>query len=122
MKFLANENIPLATIRLLREQGHDVKSISEESAGITDREVLEIAADENRIVVTFDSDYGELVFFAGFPAPPSVLYLRFEPTSPEEPAEMIQSLLVSDETILAGYFVVLDRSTIRRRPLPTDEG
>lgn len=40
MRFLANENFPLPSVRLLREAGHDVVSISEETPGITDSQVL----------------------------------------------------------------------------------
>jgi predicted nuclease of predicted toxin-antitoxin system len=50
---------------MLREVGHDVVSISELYPGISDREVLEIATKEQRAIITFDSDYGELVFFEG---------------------------------------------------------
>lgn len=43
MRFLANENYPLARIRLLRAAGHVVESIAENSSGIKDRQVLELA-------------------------------------------------------------------------------
>lgn len=57
MKFLANENSPLASVRALRNIGLDVVSVEEESPGISDEEVLRRARDENRIIVTFDRDY-----------------------------------------------------------------
>ena len=62
MKILANENIPLDSILLLKERGYDIKSVAIESFGITDKEVLNLSIEEERIIVTFDRDYGELIF------------------------------------------------------------
>jgi predicted nuclease of predicted toxin-antitoxin system len=80
--------------------------------------VLKIAKDEDRILITFDSDYGELVYFAGYAAPLGIIYLRINPKTPEEPAELIKSLIAVDESILVGSFLVLERDSIRRRMIP----
>lgn len=61
MRFLANENFPLPSINLLRENGHYVKSVTAELAGISDREVVKIALEEALIILTFDKDYGEII-------------------------------------------------------------
>ena len=60
--FLANENIPRPSILFLREMGYAVKSIQEDRQGVSDEEVLQIAIDEHLIMLTFDRDYGELIF------------------------------------------------------------
>lgn len=60
MKFLANENLPLATILKLKASDWDVLSISLDSPSITDEEVMKIAIEENRTIITFDRDYGTL--------------------------------------------------------------
>lgn len=62
MRFLANENFPVPSVRTLRETGIEVKSISENSPGISDKEVIQIAQKEKLIILTFDKDYGELIF------------------------------------------------------------
>lgn len=49
MKFLANENIPLATVRHLRDYGHDVLAIAENIPGSTDQAVLSWAFQQQRI-------------------------------------------------------------------------
>ncbi|NWG88067.1 MAG: DUF5615 family PIN-like protein [Hydrogenophilaceae bacterium] len=118
MRLLANENIPLATIRRLREQGHDVASIVEIAAGSTDEQVLRRAQDESRLLLTFDRDYGELIYVRGLPCPPGLIYLRFTPSTPEEPAERLARLFGEMADGLIGGFVVLDRDGYRRRPLP----
>ena len=53
MRFLANENFPLPSVRLLRQAGYDVASITEDSPGMKDSEVLTRATDEQRVILTF---------------------------------------------------------------------
>ena len=53
MRFLANENFPLPSVRLLRQAGYYVASITEDSPGMEDPEVLTCATDEQRVILTF---------------------------------------------------------------------
>jgi predicted nuclease of predicted toxin-antitoxin system len=62
MKLLANENFPLASVVYLRENGYDVAYIGEELKSIADITVREVALIEERTILTFDRDYGELIF------------------------------------------------------------
>jgi hypothetical protein len=55
----------------------------------------------------------------GVACPRCILYLRFHPLTPSEPAELIQDLLREDKGRLDGFFLVLNRNSVRRRPLPT---
>ncbi len=48
--------------RWLCEQGYDVYSVGEQSPGWSDRQVLAHAVSENRIIISNDKDFGELVF------------------------------------------------------------
>ena len=89
MRFLANENFPLVSVKRLRAAGHDVASVIEDSPGVKDHQVLARAHEESRIILTFDRDYGDLIYRRKLPMPAGVLYLRFDPVSPEEPAEFI---------------------------------
>ena len=57
----AGEKVPLKAIEILREKGVDAVSVTELSPGLKDREVLDLAGREGRIIVTFDKDFGELV-------------------------------------------------------------
>ncbi len=64
MRLLANENFPLDAVEALRDAGHDVAWIREDSHGIPNDKILLRAQEENRIVITFDKDFGELAHFA----------------------------------------------------------
>ncbi len=54
MDILADENVPGAAVARLRNAGHDVVWVSEEAPGTADPDVLERAAEEDRLLVTFD--------------------------------------------------------------------
>jgi predicted nuclease of predicted toxin-antitoxin system len=93
MRFLANENFPLPSVRLLRREGYELAWVTEDSPGIEDSQVLTRAADEQRVIITFDRDYGELIYRLRLPSPTGVMYLRFRPHTPEEPAVLLLNLL-----------------------------
>lgn len=121
MKFLANENFPLASVRLLREKKIDVASITENLRGISDAEVLARAVNEKRVILTFDRDYGELIYRLGLQHPSGVIYFRYAPKTPQEPAQHLLKLLENSALIFAGRFTVLERSQLRQRPLPPNK-
>lgn len=63
MNFLFDEGRPFRLAAFLKEQGHSVSAIGREYPhALADREVLAIAAREQRILLTNDKDFGELVF------------------------------------------------------------
>jgi predicted nuclease of predicted toxin-antitoxin system len=118
MQLLANENFPLVSVYLLRQANYDVASITEDSPGIEDSEVLARAVDEQRIILTFDRDYGELIYRFRLPSPKGVIYLRFRPHTPEEPAAILSNLFQTEGFQIEGRFTIIDRDRIRQRPLP----
>jgi len=61
MRFLADENVSRLVIERLRADGLDVISVGETRSGARDKEVLEAADAEGRILITEDRDFGELV-------------------------------------------------------------
>jgi len=62
MKFVADENVPIELIEKLRNTGYDFIRIDEYYKDMTDEEVVELAQKEDAIIVTFDKDFGEMVF------------------------------------------------------------
>ncbi len=118
MRFLANENFPLPSVKLLRQAGYKVASVTEDSPGIEDSQVLTRAADEQWVILTFDRDYGELIYRLRLPSPTGVIYLRFRPHTPEEPAVLLLNLLQTEGLEFEVQFTVVDRDGIRQRPLP----
>lgn len=93
MRFLANENFPLTSVRYLQEKGFGISAIGIEKPSIRDEEVLQIAIDEGRTILTFDRDYGELIFKNNLRPEKGIIYFRLSNYSPIEPAYLIEALL-----------------------------
>jgi predicted nuclease of predicted toxin-antitoxin system len=113
--FLANENFPRPSTLILREKGYLVKSIQEEHAGISDAEVIDIATAQNLIVLTFDADYGELIFKYSRSNPPSVVFFREKGNTPEFAANSLLAILQNTSIELKGAFTVIESNGIRQR-------
>lgn len=61
MKILVDENIPQQSVEL---EDHDVKYVREASLGAEDKDIVEIAKEEERAIITQDSDFGEIYYFS----------------------------------------------------------
>jgi hypothetical protein len=86
---LADEDFSLDAERRLGVSGHAVAAIVQDRPGSPDEEVLGRAAREDRVALTFERDYGRLLFGeTGKPVPPGIVYFRFDPSPPEEPADL----------------------------------
>lgn len=61
-KFMTDENIAKSLVTALREEGYGVKDVKEEKLfGISDREVIEKAKEDDRVILTYDKDFGNLL-------------------------------------------------------------
>jgi predicted nuclease of predicted toxin-antitoxin system len=118
MRFLANENVPGPVVAALRERGQDVVWIKEVMPGAEDPVVLALAQTEQRVVVTSDTDFGDLAFRSGLPAQCGVVLLRLDWRDPEVDNETIVTALMSREG-WSGIFAVVERDRVRIRPLPS---
>lgn len=114
MRFLANENFPRPSIHLMRGKGFEVESIAESHSGISDKEVVQIAQNDDLIILTFDSDYGEIIIRHGLIEPPSVVYFRFKGSNPLFASQRLNDMLKQDIP-LVGYFTVVEEDNIRQR-------
>ena len=104
-KLLADENVPIEAVKALKRKGVDIVSVIEFSPGLNDREVLNLANREDRILVTFDKDFGELVVREKVKVKGLIL-LRFVPKSPQQIARRIWQILTSQVPIENSLLVV----------------
>ena len=115
MVFLANENIPWPSINLLREAGYTVRSVFEEMRGATDEKIMAAAATENLVILTFDRDYGALLFKYKMEPPPAIVYFRFKGSHPLQAGQMLISLLQMTEIQVENMFTVIDENAVIRQ-------
>jgi predicted nuclease of predicted toxin-antitoxin system len=116
MRFRANENFPGAAVAGLGAAGHDVVWIRTVAPGSTDREVLAQAVREERILLTFDKDFGELAKAAGLPSACGVILIRLPMPRPDGVGQQLANAIMS-RTDWAGHFSVVEPGRIRMRPL-----
>ncbi len=115
MKLLANENIPAKSVHYLRSRGFDILSIGMDDPGISDAAVMAIAISQERIILTFDRDYGELIFRYNYKPASGVIYLRLDQYEPEEPGLIIEKIITNTEIEFTRALTVIDKNGIRQR-------
>lgn len=117
MRILANENVAGVAVERLREHGHDVVWVRTESPGAADDAILARGVTEQRLLITFDKDFGELVFRRGSRASCGVVLFRIAMPSPAVVSARVVDVLNS-RSDWAGNFSVVDDHRIRMVPLP----
>jgi hypothetical protein len=113
MKFLANENFPKPSINIIRNAGFDVLSVGDSRPSISDEEVVKWAKDDDRVILTFDKDYGEIVF--RYKIKCGVIFFRDKGDDPTfgglKLLELLRDMNVED------FFTVIDKNGVRQREL-----
>ena len=118
MRFLADESAHGEIVRAVIASGHDVRLLSPDQWGTTDVEVLALSFSDNRILLTEDADFGELIFVRGQRAY-GVLFMRYPPIIYREFVLEVTALVAREGQQLAGNFVVASPGNFRSTPLPS---
>ena len=116
MKFLADEGVDGQIVSPLREDGHDVLYVAEHIAGITDEEILEMAHCDNRILMTRDKDFGELVYREKRTHSGIILNRLYELGS-EKKAEIVSKVIQNFGEALIGSFTIIQPGQIRTKTM-----
>lgn len=116
MRFLADENFPLDAVEALRREGHEVAWVRTDAPGSSDDVVLARGQREQRILLTFDKDFGALAFHSRLPAECGVILFRIAMRSAAEIAASVVEAIGSRDD-WAGNFAVVERERIRLRKL-----
>ena len=116
MRFLANEDFPDEAVTALRSAGHDVVWVRNEAPGTGDPDVLASAARDERILLTFDKDFGELARTAATPLTCGIMLFRIRMPRAAEVGDRLVVLIASRDD-WAGHFSVVEPGRVRMRPL-----
>lgn len=112
MRFLVDECTGPAVARWLRAAAHDVFSVYDEARGMNDEAVLAKACAEDRILITNDKDFGEMVVRQQ-KRHRGVILLRLQDERAESKTDALRSLLASYAAQLPNAFVVVTETQIR---------
>lgn len=85
--------------------------------GSKDEDILKRAHTERLIILTFDRDYGELIYRHQALPPAGVVYFRFAPSTPSEPAEILIDIMARANLSVIGKFTIVERGRVRQRSL-----
>ncbi len=117
MRFLIDECVGTEVVYYLRSQGYDSASVTENLPSADDRDVLSWAVREDRILITNDTDFGELVFRDGY-AHRGLVLLRLKDDHGANQVRILVSVLSKYPDQLAGHFVVVTDDSVRIRFAP----
>lgn len=106
MNLIADEGVDKPIVDALRNSGFDVLYILETNRGAKDDMILELANSRQRVLLTQDKDFGELVYRlkqAHF----GVVLIRLEGHSPQLKSEIILDVLTKYRGELIKSFTVI---------------
>lgn len=122
MRFLVDMNLSPGVAAELRRKGHDAVHLGEAGlATLADASVFLKAAEENRVIVTFDLDFGEIVALSAKPGP-GVMLLRLRSARPAAVIARLETAIERTGPALEqGAVVIVEDRRIRTRRFPVGE-
>jgi predicted nuclease of predicted toxin-antitoxin system len=118
IKYLADENVASRIVAWLRNRGDDVRHAAEERPGELDIKWLHEAEAEERLILTSDKDFGDLVFRDRLNSH-GVVLLRLKNLSVDERLHRLEQCWSVVEANSIGCFIVITPHRVRvRRIVP----
>lgn len=118
MKLLLDENVAFSTTTLCRDLGYNIKHVKEDALeGRDDKTLLALAVAENRVLLSFDKDFGNLLSFP-LSSHFGVIVIEMRDQRPQAVNRRLSQVLpILDETDLTGKLIILRDGDIRVRSL-----
>lgn len=116
VRWLADECVAAPLVALLRTNGHDVLYVAEAAAGLSDADVIVLALREQRLLLTEDKDFGDLVFRRER-AVPGVVLLRIAPENHALRSVRVEAAIERYGDGLFGRYTVIEEGRFRSRRL-----
>ncbi len=120
MEFLADVNVEKQIVQLLISFGFDVRWIPEYNCTLSDEELLKMAENENRILITNDKDFGELVFRQKRNSN-GIILIRLKGQNANEKIELVKKLILNHQDKISRHFTTVSKNKIRFVPLEDEK-
>jgi predicted nuclease of predicted toxin-antitoxin system len=116
VRWLIDECVDAGLAALLSESGHDVVYMSDIAPRAADPEVMKRADRENRLLLTEDKDFGDLVFRQARPVP-GLIRVRINPARRLRKGARLLAAIDRFGDSLFGHYTVIEDARFRSRPL-----
>lgn len=119
MNFLADMGISPRVVEDLRQNGHDAIHLAEQGlAQMVDGEILLKSIQEERVLLTHDLDFGELLAASGGTLPSVIIFRLKDMRSPNVLSHLYSILRKDSDTLVNGAVCSVTEKKARIRLLP----
>ncbi|MBF0232221.1 MAG: DUF5615 family PIN-like protein [Desulfamplus sp.] len=121
MKFLIDVGVGKSVENYLHENGFDIKAVRDIDPAMPDEKIIRIAVFEQRMIVTMDKDFGELVYHS-FMDHCGVLLLRLEDATVIEKRKVMEFIIDNYLSRIQNCFCVFKNDKFRIRAIRNKKG
>jgi predicted nuclease of predicted toxin-antitoxin system len=122
MRVLLDQGLPRSSAEMLRKKGWDIQHTGEIGMSrATDRQILEYARDERRVVITLDSDFHAILAVENLGSP-SVVRIRQEGLRGQKLTELVENIWARiGQQLENGAMATITEKNMRVRKIPLNE-
>lgn len=112
LTFLVDVGVGKGIERYLQEEGYDTKAVRDIDPRMEDEEIIRTAVMENRMVITMDKDFGELVYHSSMQHS-GILLLRLEDATGTEKSQVVKYIMGNYSDRIKNCFCVFQNDKFR---------